>query len=393
MSTQSKIVATVAVVFAVSGAALFAQYRGSRPQPITVSAAQVEKLITMLPEQDRQEISSSEKNKQDFIKFMKQVLALGREAELEGVQSAPEISRQLELQRAIVLSEEFKEKASPGESKVDDAAFQAWEKANPGSFEKLLADNPRLSAAPQEQREELRKQFAELNIVAERAVKAGLDKDPAIQFLIQFERANILAKKYQGKLSDSITVSDDETRKYYDDHKQEFEEVKASHILARFATGASSSPHGDDQKLPSREEARKKIESAQSRLKAGEDFATVAKEASEDSSAPQGGDLGFFTRGRMVKPFEDAAFSLKPGDVSDIIESQFGFHIVKVAERRAQPFETVKPQLENKLKGTKLEQKVDELIASSPIEIDSSFKVQGKADALPFPGAKPEGRQ
>lgn len=394
MSTQSKIIATIAVVFAVSGAALYAQYRGSHAQPINVSAEQVQKLITMLSEQDRQEISSSEKSKQDFMKFMKQVLALGREAELEGVQSAPDISHQLELQRSIVLSEEYREKASPAESKVDDAAVAAWEKANPGSFEKLVADNPRLSSAPQEQRDQLSKQYAEINVLTERATKAGIDEDPAIQFLIQFERANILAQKYTPKLRDTITVTDDDVRKYYDAHKSDSEEVRASHILARFGSaGSPSSPHSDDKKLPTREEAHKKIELVQARLKAGEDFATVAKETSEDSSAPQGGDLGFFTRGRMVKPFEDTAFTLKPGEVSDIIETQFGFHIIKTQERRAQPLEAVKTQIENKLKGEKMEKKVEELIAVSPINIDPTFKIQGKADTLPFSGAKPEKRQ
>src|SRR4029450_5651220 len=85
------------------------------------------------------------------------------------------------------------------------------------------------------------------------------------------------------------------------------------------------------------------------RARAREDFATLAKESSEDpGSAPKGGDLGTFGRGQMVPAFEQAAFALKPGEVSGIVETPFGFHIIKVTERipaRKLPFAEVKDRL------------------------------------------------
>jgi peptidyl-prolyl cis-trans isomerase D len=95
----------------------------------------------------------------------------------------------------------------------------------------------------------------------------------------------------------------------------------ARHVLVKLPPGAT-----DDQKA----EARKKIEGALDRAKKGEDFGKIAREVSDDTSAADGGDLGCFQRGAMVKPFEDAAFALSPGQISDVVESQFGFHIIKL---------------------------------------------------------------
>jgi len=112
----------------------------------------------------------------------------------------------------------------------------------------------------------------------------------------------------------------------YDERKAEYakpERRRASHILVRLNKSADEA---------TRAAARKKIEGAKARLNAGEAFAAVAKELSDDATAEKGGDLGFFTRGTMVPEFDEAAFTLAKGDVSDIIETQFGFHILKVSE-------------------------------------------------------------
>jgi foldase protein PrsA len=114
------------------------------------------------------------------------------------------------------------------------------------------------------------------------------------------------------KLGEQITQVSDE----------ELEEVRASHILVR-TEGVSEAV------------AKEKIEKALAELKAGKDFAEVAKTYSEDAgSASKGGDLGFFGRGRMVKEFEQAAFAAKVGEVVGPIKSQYGYHIIKVTERK-----------------------------------------------------------
>jgi peptidyl-prolyl cis-trans isomerase D len=95
----------------------------------------------------------------------------------------------------------------------------------------------------------------------------------------------------------------------------------ARHVLVKLPPGAT-----DEQKA----EAKKKIEAALDRAKKGEDFGKIAREVSEDTSAADGGDLGCFQRGAMVKPFEDAAYALSPGEISGVVESQFGLHIIKL---------------------------------------------------------------
>lgn len=112
----------------------------------------------------------------------------------------------------------------------------------------------------------------------------------------------------------------------YNERKAEYvkpEQRRASHILVRLNKGADEA---------ARTAARKKIEAAKARLTAGETFADVARDVSDDVTAEKGGDLGFFTHGTMVPEFDEAAFKLGKGEVSDIIETQFGFHIVKISE-------------------------------------------------------------
>ena len=118
--------------------------------------------------------------------------------------------------------------------------------------------------------------------------------------------------------------SDEEVAKYYKTNIDKFttpERRQASHILIR--SSEKDSPE-------KRAAARKKIEEIAAQLKAGGDFATLAKQDSQDGSAQQGGELGFFSRGQMVKPFEDAVFSMKEGQISEVVETPFGFHLIKL---------------------------------------------------------------
>jgi peptidyl-prolyl cis-trans isomerase C len=142
-------------------------------------------------------------------------------------------------------------------------------------------------------------------------------------------------------------VSDEEAKQYYDAHVKEYEQpeqIRASHILIS-TQSADTSADPNKVKAAAQEKAAKILEQA----KAGGDFAALAKENSQDpGSAAQGGDLGFFPRGKMVKPFEDAAFALQKGQVSDLVETPFGYHIIKVTDHNdasTVSFEEVKADL------------------------------------------------
>lgn len=151
--------------------------------------------------------------------------------------------------------------------------------------------------------------------------------------------------------ADQVEVGDEEVTAYYDENAADFdqpEQVRARHILVRL------DPAADEETAAA---ARAKAEAALARLAAGEDFADLARELSEDqSNAPDGGDLGFFPRGRMVPSFEDAAFALEPGAHSEIVETQFGLHIVKVEEKRAaglRPLDDVREEIVTQLRAAK----------------------------------------
>ncbi len=139
-------------------------------------------------------------------------------------------------------------------------------------------------------------------------------------------------KLFEGKWADSITVADDEIRKYYDEHPKQFdtpEQVRASHILISTAV---TDPNADPNQVKA--QAREKAEKLLKEIKEGGDFAALAKEHSSCPSAAKGGDLGLYPRGEWVKPFENAAFALQVGEVSDVVETQHGYHIIKVTDRR-----------------------------------------------------------
>jgi len=186
--------------------------------------------------------------------------------------------------------------------------------------------------------QEFEKALKQMNLT-EASLKEKTREGMAIQELITKEVAS------------KVTISDAEVEKFYKSHPEFFkqpEQVKASHILIK-------SDAKDDQ--AKKDAAKKKIEDIQKKVKNGGDFASLAKEYSEGPSGKQGGDLGFFGRGQMVKPFEDAAFVLEPGQVSDVVKTRFGYHLIKVTDKKAAgtvPLKDVKEKIRGYLKQQKV---------------------------------------
>ncbi len=191
--------------------------------------------------------------------------------------------------------------------------------------------------------QEYKAAISQMNLT-EDGVRAQIEKGLAINQLVKT------------RIADNIKIEEEESRKFYDANPDLFkqpEEVKASHILVKVE---------QDAEAQKKSAAGAKIEQIQQRLKKGEDFAVLAREASEGPSAPNGGDLGYFKRGTMVKPFEDAAFALEVNQVSDVVETQFGYHLIKVYDKKPEKvlaYAEVKGQLEQHLKQQKIKVEVD----------------------------------
>jgi len=216
-------------------------------------------------------------------------------------------------------------------------------------------------------------QLAQIKVLAHQAQVMGIDESAQAKQQIAFARENILANMAGRAMVESIKVDPEALHKYYDAHQSDFRQVSAHHILIRFK--GSPVPLKEGQKDLTDEEALAKAQDIEKRLKAGDDFATIAKAESADAgSGAQGGDLGApFKHGQMVKAFEDAAFSLKPGEISDPVKTQFGYHIIRVDKVDTKSFDDARPEMESKLRPEIAKKQVDELQKKVGIKLDENF--------------------
>ena len=195
---------------------------------------------------------------------------------------------------------------------------------------------------------------------------------------LEFARKKLLMEGLLQSVG-KTAVTDEAMRQVYDEAVKQIaeeKEVHARHILFR-------APAGDDK---TGKEAEDKIKAVIVRLKKGEDFAKVAAEVTEDPSGKaNGGDLGYFTKEQMVPEFSDVAFKLESGQISEPVKTQFGWHVIKVEDKRtkqAPKFEDVKPQIENFVMRKAQAELVTKLRADAKIErMDKPAKTEDKPAA------------
>lgn len=221
-----------------------------------------------------------------------------------------------------------------------------------------------------------RKQFADnlvkVLVLAQEGKRRKLDETTAFKTQTMFQSANTLAAATYADINKETKISDADLHKYYDDHKAEFEQVRARHILIR--TQGSPMPLKPGAKELSDAEGLAKAQDLVKQLKAGGDFAALATKESDDTgSAANGGDLSFFKKGQMVPSFEQAAFSMQPGQISDPVKSQFGYHVIKVEAKETKSFDDVKAELEKRMKPEQSQKALDELQKKSGVVYDPVF--------------------
>jgi peptidyl-prolyl cis-trans isomerase C len=213
-------------------------------------------------------------------------------------------------------------------------------------------------------------------------IKSNFDSEQA--FLFRIEAGGFTDESYREDLKHQIsvrhmvvediaadvTVSDEKISEFYSQNLDKMKppvEIRARHILIELEPGA------DDAEQAA---ARGTIGRLLDEARGGADFAALAQEHSDDSSAAQGGDLGFFGRGVMVPPFDAAAFELEPGEISDVVQTQFGYHIIKVEERRGgevlardEVADRIRQHLQQLEVQSRLDALVEELRAQGDVEI------------------------
>ncbi len=230
---------------------------------------------------------------------------------------------------------------------------------------KAMADTP-------QGRKEMLDTMVIRELILQQASKDGLDKGAEIEEKLQDLKKRLIVESFlKKKVEVESKVSDEDMKKFYEQNKDKFksgEQIKASHILVK---------------------TEKEAKDIAAQLKAGGNFEELAKKNSVDSSSAKGGDLGWFGKGSMVPAFEKAALALKEGQISDVVKSDFGFHIIKLTGKRPagiRPFEEVKEQI----KGAIMPTKQQEIFQKIKEELKKTAKITIKEDVLNSVGGKKE---
>ena len=254
--------------------------------------------------------------------------------------------------------------------------MKAYIDSHAAEIDGYLEANPRLKKQVEgAELDSFRQTYARIRLMAGKARETGASDEKTADLLKYWSSREVL---YQAYVDEMIA-------KYYDEHKNEYEQVRARHILISTGPQDEATPPGAGQdkegadkqpKALSKEEARKKAESILARVRKGEEFAKLAGEFNPDATKETGGDLDYFSRGRMLPEFEQAAFALKPGEVSNLVETQYGFHIIKVEDRRPAPVDD--PMTQQQILA-KLRPELEKLAESSDIKVAEDFNFTPKA--------------
>jgi len=388
---KAYIAAAVAVVFALG--LIFWQLKFRNAGPVELTPEDMALIAEDQPANTRARLASDEAERKKFAKDVRRLLAVAEEARTKGYDKKPEIKRQVEFQHAQVLAQSFFEQQGANGPDIPDKEVEDYfkESVNQQKFEQIINDaktkDPQLKnqEIPKEQLDMFKQRLGRIFIAERKAKEQGLDKKPAVRLQTILQEARVLASEYaQDSLKDKWKATDAEVDQYLTSHPE----------------------------LDTDKKKRAEAEDVLRRLRAGEDFATLAKQYSTDGSKDKGGDLGWFGHGDMVPEFEKAAYALKPGEISDIVQSKFGFHIIKLEERKNEtkdgktdekvharhilfgdpntnpfaPPQSARDKARSAIEQEKVDKVLDDIVAHSHVKVPDTYTVK-----MPEPQQAPQG--
>ena len=399
-TNKALIAAAVAIIFA--GGLIFWQVKARHSGPVELSAEDMQLIAEDQPPQMRARLAVDEKARKDFAEDVRRLLAVAEEASEHGVDKEPDMKRQLDFQKSSVIAQYYFEQQGEKSPDISDAEVDEYFKqpVNQHKFDQLIADakakDPQFAAQeiPAEQLNMLKQRLGRVYIAEKKAVEQGLDKKPAVRLQMLLQHARVIAQKYAvDKLQPKMKATDEEVAQYLAGHPE----------------------------LDSDKKNREKAEEVLKRARAGEDFGKLALEFSSDGTKDKGGDLGWFGHGQMVPEFEKAAYALKPGEISDVVQSPFGFHIIKLEERKTEtvdgkpeekvharhilisegssgfgPPQSAREKARAAVEQEKAKKVLDEIVSRSHVKVADNYQVkapeQQPMQGLPpgFPPAQPQ---
>jgi parvulin-like peptidyl-prolyl isomerase len=390
---KALIAAAVAIIFA--GGLIFWQVKARKAGPVELTAEDMTVLAEDQPAQFRQRLATDETARKDFALDLRRLLAVAEEAHAHGVDNAPDIKRQLEFQRASVIAQSYFEEQGENAPDITDKDVDEYfsHGTNKKKFDDLIADakakDPQMAAQeiPKEQLDMLKQRLGRIYIAEKKGIEKGIDKKQEVRLQLMLQHARVLAQKYAvDKLAEKMKASDAEIDDYLAKH-----------------------PEADTDKVN-----RAKAEEVLKRARAGEDFAKLAQEFGTDGTKDKGGDLGWFGPGQMHADFEKAAYALKPGEISDVVQTSFGFHIIKLEGKKTEtvdgkpkemvharhilirdvnsnPFggpQTSREKAKMALEKEKAEKVLDEIVARSHVKVPDTYSVK-PPEQQPAPNMPP----
>jgi peptidyl-prolyl cis-trans isomerase C len=271
---------------------------------------------------------------------------------------------------------------SYGTTQIHQSEFEAAVKTLPPEYQAFAQGSGKKAFA---------EDYVRMKMLASEAEKNGLEKNPDVAAQLLLMRANALANAEMTRMELAIAVPDDEIQSAYDAKKPTLEQARARHILIAFKGSPAARPGA---KELTEEEAKAKAEEIRQKLVAGADFAETAKKESDDvASGEHGGELGTFSKGRMVPEFEKAAFEGKVGEISPIIRTQFGFHILQVEERKTQSLDELKPQLLQDIRQKKMQEMLENMKNSAKATFSETYFAAPAPESAPAVSEAPKAQK
>jgi len=305
------------------------------------------------PEMYRGQIAQSEMVRKKFIDDFKKSFAIAQAAEEVGLHKSDEFKKRLEFGVDQLLATKYTER-NPGVI-ISKEEWEAYYAAHKDQFDAHINFITSKLKQPitDEQKEQQREIWGQTKTRAEKARQAGLDKEPWFVILVKFGKADLLKGLYEESLGEKHKLTDDEKKKYIAEH-----------------------PGADPDKQ------KEKAQGLLERLKKGESFEKIASEFSDDpGSKANGGDLGWFGRGIMDPAFEAAAFALQKGQItSELVKSRFGYHIIRVEDRRKASPKAAAPPAPSQVPGPSQEPR--EEVHARHILIDTQESEQFEAKLI-----------